>query len=261
MNDWLLVAGIAGVAMAVTAAPLGCFVVWRRMAYFGDALAHAALLGVGLGLLFRLQPAWGIVASGIGMALLLTALQRRQSVAIDSLIGILSYTAFAASLLLIGWLDDPRIDLMAYLFGDLLALQTETLPWLLGGCALVLLTLLLFWRPLLRLTVHEDLARTDGLPTTALQLLLLILMAVVVALAMPLVGILLITALLIIPPATAHRFAHSPESMALIAAGCGSLSVAGGLGLSLWLDLPAGPAIVCSAASLYFLSLLRPKPL
>ncbi|HEY9035872.1 MAG TPA: zinc ABC transporter permease subunit ZnuB [Pseudomonadales bacterium] len=257
MNHWLLDAWIAGMALAMACGPLGAFVVWRRMAYFGDTLAHSALLGISLGLLLDIHPALAITVAGLALAIALVGLQHRQTVATDTLLGILAHTSLAAGLVILSFFDNQRVDLMAYLFGDLLALGRADVYLIAGGAGVVLVTVASLWRPLLAMTVHEDLARAEGVPTTGLKLALMALIALVVALAMKMVGILLITALLVIPAATARGFSRSPEQMALLASVTGCLAVSGGLAASLPLDTPAGPTIVTTAGLLYLLSLVK----
>ena len=258
MDDFLLRALLAGLGVALVAGPLGCFVVWRRMAYFGATLAHAALLGVALGLIFDLDPSLGVLAVSIMVAVSLVALGRERSLSSDTLLGILAHGALAAGLVTLAFVDDTRVDLMAYLFGDVLATSAGDLLWIYGGGAMVLAALAILWRRLLFLTVHEELARTSGVRAGQTRLAFMLLIALVTAVAMKIVGVLLIVALLIVPAATARRFAASPESMAALAAAVGCLAVAGGLGGALGLDAPAGPAIVVAATLLFFLSLLAP---
>ncbi len=258
MDDFLLRALLAGLGVALVAGPLGCFVVWRRMAYFGATLAHAALLGVALGLIFDLDPSLGVLAVSIMVAVVLVALGRERSLSSDTLLGILAHGALAAGLVTLAFVDDTRVDLMAYLFGDVLATSARDLLWIYGGGAMVLAALAILWRRLLFLTVHEELARTSGVHAGQTRLAFMLLIALVTAVAMKIVGVLLIVALLIVPAATARRFAASPESMAALAAGAGCLAVAGGLGGALGFDAPAGPAIVVAATLLFFLSLLAP---
>ncbi len=259
MADFLLYALLAGLALAVVAGPLGSFVVWRRMAYFGDTLSHAALLGVALGFLLDVSPAVAVTAGCLLLAVLLVTLQHRQSLASDTLLGILAPSTLSLGLVVLSFMHDVRIDLMAYLFGDLLAISPADLAWILGGSAAVLALLVALWRPLLAVTVHEELARVEGLPVAALRLVLMLLIAVVIAVAMKIVGVLLITSLLIIPAAAAQRHARSPEQMALGASLLGMLAVVGGLALSWFKDTPAGPSIVVTAAALFLLSFVLPR--
>ncbi|MCC6075657.1 zinc ABC transporter permease subunit ZnuB [Pseudomonas sp. GCM10022188] len=259
MPDFLLNALLAGLALALVAGPLGSFVVWRRMAYFGDTLAHAALLGVALGFLLDVSPTLAVTVGCIILAVLLVVLQQRQPLAADTLLGILAHSTLSLGLVTVSFLDAVRVDLMAYLFGDLLAVGTGDLAWIVAGSALVLGVLAWLWRPLLALTVHEELARVEGLPVGALRLALMLLIAVVIAVAMKIVGVLLITSLLIIPAASAQRHAKSPEQMAAGASLTGLVAVCAGLALSWYQDTPAGPSIVVSAAALFLLSFLLPR--
>ncbi|RMU83008.1 Zinc transporter [Pseudomonas savastanoi pv. phaseolicola] len=254
MADFLLYALLAGVALAVVAGPLGSFVVWRRMAYFGDTLSHAALLGVALGFLLDISPTIAVTVGCLLLAVLLVTLQQRQPLASDTLLGILAPSTLSLGLVVLSFMHEVRIDLMAYLFGDLLAISPADLGWILGGSTLVLVLIVALWRPLLAMTVHEELARVEGLPVATLRMTLMLLIAVVIAVAMKIVGVLLITSLLIIPAAAAQRHARSPEQMALGASLLGVIAVCAGLSLSWFKDTPAGPSIVVSAAALFLLS-------
>ncbi|PTU74440.1 zinc ABC transporter permease subunit ZnuB [Pseudomonas mangrovi] len=259
MPDFLINALLAGLALAVVAGPLGSFVVWRRMAYFGDTLAHAALLGVALGLILDVSPILAVTVGCVLLALLLVTLQQRQPLASDTLLGILAHSTLSLGLVVLSFMQDVRIDLMSYLFGDLLAVGFTDLVWILAGSALVLLMLVPLWRPLLAITVHEELARVEGLPVAGIRLALMLLIAVVIAVAMKIVGVLLITSLLIIPAAAAQRHARTPEQMAAGASLLGMIAVGGGLTLSWFEDTPAGPSIVVSAAALFLLSFVMPR--
>lgn len=257
LDDFFLRALIAGSAVAIIAAPLGCFLVWRRMAYFGDTVAHSALLGVALGFLLDLPLTVAVAAVTAAVALLLLVLQRRPWLSSDTLLGILSHGALSFGLVAIGLMTWLRLDLMSYLFGDILAVTVTDILWIGGGGVLVLGTLALVWRPLLAATVDEDLARAEGVAVARAKLAFMLLIALTIALAMKLVGVLLITSLLIIPAAAARPFARSPEQMAALAAVIGVASVWAGLFGSLTLDTPAGPSIVVAAAGFFLLGLLR----
>lgn len=259
MTDFLFHALCAGLMLALVAGPLGSFVVWRRMAYFGDTLSHGALLGVALGLLLDISPGLAVTVSCVLLAVLLVTLQRRQALASDTLLGILAHSTLSLGLVTISFMRDVRIDLNAYLFGDLLAVTPSDLLWMALGCALVLVLLLWLWRPLMAITVHEELAQVEGLPVNYIRLALMLLIAVVIAVAMKIVGVLLITSLLIIPAAAAQRHARTPEQMAFGASAAGMLAVCLGLALSWYQDTPAGPSIVVSAAALFLLSFLLPR--
>jgi len=252
MDDFLLRALLAGLMVALVTGALGTFVVWRRMAYFGDTLAHSALLGVSLGVLLELNLNLAIVLVCLLLALVLVGLQNQRKLASDTLLGILSHSALALGLVAISFAEGVRIDLMGYLFGDILAVGRDGLWWIVTGGVIALGLLLWLWRPLLAMTVHEELAQVEGIKTARTRLLFMLLIALVIATAMKVVGILLITSLLIIPAATARHYANNPEQMAILASLIGMFAVGGGLFGSWQWDLPAGPAIVVTAALLFF---------
>jgi len=214
---------------------------------------------VALGFLLDVSPTVAVTVGCLLLAVLLVTLQQRQPLASDTLLGILAPSTLSLGLVVLSFMHEVRIDLMAYLFGDLLAISPTDLAWILGGSAAVLALLVTLWRPLLAITVHEELARVEGLPVASLRLTLMLLIAVVIAVAMKIVGVLLITSLLIIPAAAAQRHARSPEQMALGASLLGMLAVCGGLALSWFKDTPAGPSIVVTAAGLFLLSFVLPR--
>ena len=259
LDNFLLRALLGGLGVALIAGPFGSFVVWRRLAYFGDTLAHSALLGVAFGFLLEINLTLGILIICQILALLLFVSQRQRLLAGDTLLGILSHGALALGLVVLAFMQDVRVDLVAYLFGDILAIGPTDLGWIFGGGGLALVGLILLWRPLLAITIHEDLARVEGVPVDRINWAFLALIALTVAVMMKVVGLLLVTALLIIPAATARRFAGSPETMALSASLIGCLAVSGGLYGSFRWDTPAGPSIVVAACLIFLFSLLLPK--
>ncbi len=250
LDSFLIRAALAGLGVALAAAPLGCFVVWRRMAYFGDATAHAAILGVALALGFSVSVFGGVLGVALLMALLVSGLSGR-GFAMDTLLGVMAHSALAFGLVAVSLLNGVRIDLMAYLFGDILAVGRVDLGIIWGGAALVLGLLAWRWSALLTSTLSPDLAYASGVDPRREQLVLTLALALVVAVAIKVVGALLIAAMLIIPAAAARPFAVTPERMAVIAAAIGALSALGGLHLSYLYDTPAGPTIVCVAAVLF----------
>jgi zinc transport system permease protein len=261
MAEFLLLALAGGIGIAAIAGPLGAFVVWRRMAYFGDTLAHSALLGVALGFLFDINLNLAVVACCVLLALLLVSLQRQHLVATDTLLGIMAHSSLSLGLVAIALLDNVRIDLMEYLFGDLLAIAPDDLYWIYGGGVLVLLLVWRLWDQLLAITINEELAQVEGVNTLRVRLVLMLLIATVIAVAMKLVGILLITSLLIIPAAAARRLARTPEQMAVLASLLGMLAVAGGITASWFWDTPAGPSVVVAALVEFLLLYTLPPAL
>ena len=256
MDEFIVRALIAAIGVATIAGPLGSFVVWRRMAYFGDTLSHSALLGVTLGLLLGAEPTLGVIAVCVIVALLMALGQRQRLLASDTMLGILSHSALSLGLVALAFMENVRIDLIGYLFGDVLSVTWDDIALVYGGGTLVLAVLFWLWRPLLAITVHEDLARVEGVPVPLIRIIFMLAIAVTIAVAMKIVGVLLITSLLIIPAATARPLARTPEHMAVCASLAGSLAVVGGLAGSYFWDLPSGPTIVTTAAALFAVSLL-----
>jgi zinc transport system permease protein len=247
LDDFMMRATLAGIGVALAAAPLGCFVVWRRMAYFGDATAHAAILGVALSLALSISVFAGAMVIALMMALTVNLLTGR-GYAMDTLLGVLAHSALAFGLVAVSFLSGIRIDLMAYLFGDILAVSRMDLAVIWGGAALVVALIGWRWSPLLTATLNEDLAYASGINPKHEQLVLTLALAITVAVAIKVVGVLLIAAMLIIPAAAARPLSRTPESMALVAAGIGSISALVGLRAAYIFDTPAGPSIVCVAA-------------
>lgn len=259
MDDFLLRALAGGVGVALAAGPLGCIVVWRRMAYFGGALSHSALLGVALGVMLSINLTLAILVFCLLLATLLVLLEHQRLLASDTLLGILAHATLALGLVAVSFMENTRVDLMAYLFGDILAVDRGDLLLIWGLSLGALIGLSLLWRPLLAITVNEELAAVEGISVGRVKLIFVLLIAAVIAVGMKIVGILLIISLLIIPPAAARRLSATPEQMAVGASAVGVVSVLLGLYGSVEWDLPSGPAIVVAATGLFGLSLLTPK--
>ena len=252
LDDFMTRATLAGVGVACAAAPLGCFVVWRRMAYFGDATAHAAILGVALSLALEISIFPGALMVALIMALTVTQLAGR-GYAMDTLLGVMAHSALAFGLVAVSFLSGIRIDLMAYLFGDILAVSRMDLLVIWSGAVLAVALIVWRWSELLTSTLNEDLAYASGYKPKREQLILTVCLAITVAVAIKVVGILLIAALLIIPAAAARCAARTPEAMAGIAAAIGAISAVAGLRGAYIFDTPAGPSIVCVAAMIFAL--------
>lgn len=261
MDDFLLRALAGGIGVALAAGPLGSFIVWRRMAYFGDTLAHSGLLGVGLGILLDVNEGLGVAAICLALAIALVFMQKQRQLATDTLLGILAHSALSLGIVALAMVETARVDLVAYLFGDILSINNTDLLWIWGGGLISLAALTRLWRPLLAMTVHEELAQVEGVPVFRVRLLFMLLIAVVIAVAMKVVGILLITSLLIIPAAAARRFSVTPESMAILASVIGCIAVSLGLSASRYWDTPAGPSVVVAASFLFLCGLMLPAGL
>jgi len=259
LDDFFIRAVIGGIGVALVAGPVGCFIIWRRLAYFGDTLSHSALLGVAMALLLETNVTIAVFLVSVVASLLLLVLQRRAALSSDALLGLLAHSMLAVGLVVLAFMTWVRVDLMGFLFGDILAMTKIDLAVIWGGGAAVLAVLRHIWRPLFAATVNHDLATAEGMRPDLMNIIFMILVAAVIAVSMKLVGVLLITALLIIPAATARRFSASPEQMAVIAALVGMASVWIGLEGSLKWDTPAGPSIVVAALICFVISIF-PRP-
>ncbi len=250
LDDFLLRAALAGLGLALATGPLGSFVIWRRMAYFGDATAHAAILGVALALALHLPIGVGTLIVALAMATTVSTLAAK-GWAMDTTLGVLAHGALAFGLVAISYVPGVRADLSSYLFGDILAVTKSDLGFIWGGAALVVGLLAWRWRALLTSTLSDDLAHASGLNPDRERLILTLALALVVAVALKVVGALLIAAMLIIPAAAARALARTPESMAIMATVIGATACLAGLTLSLWRDTPAGPSIVTAATVIF----------
>ena len=253
MDDFLVRAGLAGIGLSLATGPLGSFVVWRRMAYFGDATAHAAILGVALALATDLPIGLGTLVVALAMALTVSTLSAK-GWAMDTTLGVLAHAALAVGLVAVSFIPTVRTDLQAFLFGDIFAVSRSDLLFIWGGSLVVLALLAWRWQGLLTATLHEDLAHASGINPDRERLVLTLALALVVAVAIKIVGALLIAAMLIIPAAAARGVTRTPEAMAVVASGIGMVAVVAGLWGSLQWDTPGGPTIIVAATVAFVLS-------
>ena len=252
-DDFLVGAIFAGLGIVLAAAPLGCMVVWRRMAYFSDATAHASILGVALALSFSVSVFLGVLIVSLMMAILISTLNGR-GFGMDTMLGVLAHSGLAFGLIAVSLLDGIRVDVMAYLFGDILAVSHFDLLVIWIGALVVLMLLCWRWTALLTATLNTDLAYASGINPKREQLVLTLSLAFVVAIAIKVVGALLIGAILIIPAATARSFSRTPEMMAVLSVVVGFVGVIAGVQMSVVWDVPTGPMIVCFCAVLFAIS-------
>ena len=256
MDDFFIRAIIAGVGVALVAGPLGCYIVWRRLAYLGDTLSHAGLLGIALALLFQINITLSIFLVSVFVSLALIFLQRRVTLSSDALLGLLAHSTLAFGMVALSFMTWIRVDLMGFLFGDILAVTPFDIAIIWGGGLCVLIVLTIFWKSLFAATVNLELAQAEGMNPEQANIIFMLLLAVVIAISMKIVGVLLITSMLIFPAAIARRFATGPEQMALLSAIVGIIAVFGGLFASLQWDTPAGPSIVVTSSVLFILTVL-----
>ena len=225
------------------------------MSYYGESIAHSSLLGVGLGILLGTGINFGVIIICLLFGILFLWLQQSKILSTDTLLGVLAHLALSIGIIVIS-LNRIKIDIEAFLFGDILTVSSSDLWIMYLGVGITILLILINWSSLLLVTIDEDLARAEGINPIYINLLLTIVLTIVVAVSLQIIGLLLITAMLIIPAATSRRLANSPRQMALIATLVGVISVISGIFLSVELDAPSGPSIVVISAILFFLSYL-----
>ncbi len=255
-DDFFIRALIAGIGIAIVVGPLGCFVIWRRLSYFGDTLSHSALLGVTLAYSFSVNISLSVFVVSAVVALLLINLQKRTKLAGDSLLGLLAHSTLAIGLVLIGFLSYIRFDLMGLLFGDILAVTIEDIALVWVGGFVILGILYFIWKSLFSATVNYDLSAAEGMKPEVSNFIFTLLLAGVIAISIKMIGALLITGLLLIPAATARNISNSPNQMVFLATLVGIISVIAGLFTSLELNTSSGPTIIVVALILFIISLV-----
>ena len=255
-DDFFTRALVAGIGIAIITGPLGCLVIWRRLSYFGDTLAHSALLGVTLAYAFSLNIAFSVFIISAVIALLLLNLQKRTRLAGDSLLGLLAHSTLAIGLVLMGFLSSIRFDIMGLLFGDILSVTVEDIALVWIGGSVILGILYFIWKSLFSATVNYDLALAEGMKPNIYNMIFTLLLAGVIALSIKMIGTLLITGLLIIPAAASRNITHNPKQMVFVAILIGILSVTIGLFTSLEFNTSSGPSIIVIAIILFIISLI-----
>ena len=258
LDNFFWRAVIAGIGISMIAGPLGCFVIWKRMSYLGDTMAHSALLGVAFSIFFGLNIILGVFVVAILIGILLFLFQSKKNLSNDVILGTLSHASLAIGVVVISAMYWVRIDFMGFLFGDILTVSIIDIYFIFGGGFLILLTLIWFWKPLIAITFDNELAQAEGISVIKVQIFFMIMIAAVIALSIKIVGILIVTSLLIIPVSTARRFSKSPEQMAISGSLIGMFSVWIGLELSYHVDTPSGPSIVIVAVLFFLISNLLP---
>jgi zinc transport system permease protein len=258
MDDFLWRAALGAAMLGAAAGPIGCFVLWRRMAYLGESVAHMGLLGAAIGLLMGISPLVGVSVLAV-VAALLMARAGDNLIPAGTFVGIVGHAGLALGFVLLASMETVRTDLLGYLFGDVLALSDNDLLAIAAASAFVLAGCALFWRAWLMQTVNGDIARAEGRTSRFAGIAFLVLVAALVAFGLRVVGALLIVALLIVPPAAARPLSRTPESMAVWAAVFGALSAPLGLTAAYWKDYPAGPCIVLAAVALFAITTLSAR--
>ncbi|WEJ62039.1 iron chelate uptake ABC transporter family permease subunit [Thiomicrorhabdus lithotrophica] len=259
LPDFMLLALLGGIGLAIISAPLGVFMVWQRQSYFGATLAHSALLGISIGLYLHLDLTLSVIVVSMIVAAGIFGLGQYKQLSSDTLLGILAHSSLAFGLILISLQDNIQVDLMGYLFGDILSINTVDLTLILFTSLLILVFYIKHWQSLLNVTLNPELAQVEGVNVKQVQLLFVLLLAFMIALSMKIVGVLLVTSLLIIPAAAARKLSNSPEQMLVISIFIGIFSIVAGLITSYYIDVPTGPAIVMAATVVFLLLQLKPQ--
>jgi zinc transport system permease protein len=255
IDAFLIYALLAALIVGVSASLVGCFVIWRRMAFFGDSLAHSGFLGATFGILYGLDIKLTVLVSCALFAVLLLVLQQQRVVSGDSLLGILAHVFLATGLVMLGLGGISGVDIHGFLFGDMLAIQSADLWWALAGCGLSVMLVLWFWNDLLLVSINEDLARAEGKQTLVVNIALMVAMTAVTAVAVHIVGALLVSALLVIPAASARNLTSSPEQMALVAVAISGVGAVVGVVGAYYLDIAPAPLIVMVLALVFFVAM------
>ena len=255
LDDFLVRSVIAGLIMVTIAAPMGCLMVWQRLAFLSDTLGHAAVMGVGLGLLLEVTPIFGVLAVALLIVFALNRVNSFNTALSETTLAIISNPGLAGGIILVGLLPAQSVNLEAILFGDLLATTTGDLIRLLVSTVLLLLVLQHYWQSFVAVSVSREIAQAEGIEVRKVQFLMYIMIALLVAVMMKVMGVLLIAAMLVIPTTSARLFSRSPEQMVAVSALYGLGALAGGISSSFQFDWQTGPAIVVSATILLLLTL------
>ncbi|MBW8308432.1 MAG: metal ABC transporter permease [Candidatus Paracaedibacteraceae bacterium] len=235
---------LAGMGLAIPMGILGCFMLWRRMSFFSDAMGHAAILGVIGGLILHIHPQMAVAAIALLAAFILSRYRDSSRLPLDTWLGAVSYGGLSLGLCLMALYPSVRVNPEAILFGEILSVTWTDVLWVL---AVAIGTPLLFWkiwRPVVLITMDEDWAATNNTPVYSIQMIFLTTIALVTAVGLKITGALLLPALMIFPAATASYFARSPETMVITSSLVAIVSFMSGALVSFWFDLPTGPAIV-----------------
>jgi zinc transport system permease protein len=244
ISPFLINALIGGFGIAALAGLLGSFVLWKNMSYFGDALSHSALLGITIGILLNFNLTFSVIVIAAAFAFAFTHNSSRYSS--DTTLGVLSYSALSLAILLTSY-SKIKIDLIGYLFGDILAIDITDIYYLVL-CAVVASSWIYYnWDRLILLALSEELLKADGVNTKRLKLGFSLILALFIAISFKIVGILLITAMLIIPSATSLIISRSPLQMVVFSIIIGCVSVVMGITAAIQFDFPTGPSIILSS--------------
>lgn len=257
MDLFIIKAFIGGLGISILTSIVGCFVLWKKMAYLGDSLSHSVLLGITLSVIFNIDILLGSFIFAIIFAFILFSFMDKFD--ISTILGIIAHSGIAVSVLILSFIKNIRVDLMGYLFGDILTITRTEIYLIFSLIILVSIWLSFNWKKFILTAISNDLAKSEGINTRLLDLQMILLMSLIIVASVKIVGVLLVTAMLLIPAACARNFANTPVQMIFIAIIFGSIFVCLGLFSSLKADTPSGPAIIVIGLLSFLISFIFKK--
>ncbi|KDB19613.1 metal ABC transporter permease [Wolbachia endosymbiont of Glossina morsitans morsitans] len=246
-QDFFINSLVAVVVISLVTGALGSFMIWQRLSYLGDSLSHSSLLGVALALIFEISPSLSIMLIAITFAILLS-LNFNRLYSADTILNIVTNVVLSSSLILMSFLPSGNNSIISSLFGDILTLDQSDIVLIFLTSAVVTLILIFRWRYWLMISINQDLAVVEKINVNFVRLEFLITLAIFIAIAAKLIGILLVAAFLLIPAASARLISKTPMEMIIVATVFSVISGISGLMLSASFDLLTGPAIILVAA-------------
>ena len=247
---------ISGIAISLICSTVGLFLVLRKYSLFGDALAHSAFGGVALGLFLGVYPLWAAYVVSILSALGLTKIRQKFDISGDAIIAILLSSGIAIGIVLISLSGGFSIDIFSFLFGSILLVSTENVIIVLGLCAAIFIILITGYKKFMYITFSEEQAQVSGIPVQKLNYLLIAIAGVTVVTSMQLVGVLLVSALFVIPNVTAMMFKRSFKQTIILSMSFSVFSTVAGIMISYPLDIAPSGMVVLLAITLFIGSLI-----
>lgn len=247
---------IAGVLVSMICGIIGTLVVVNRIVFISGGIAHAAFGGIGLAFYAKIPPLAGAALFSILFAMIMAIASFKRRERSDTIIGVLWAVGMAVGILLTDLTPGYNVDLMGYLFGSILSVPLADILFMLGLGILVLSVVFVFYKELLAMSYDEEFSFVVGVPVKALYFLLIGLISLSVVLVIRVVGLVLVIALLTIPPYIAERYTKSLGRMMLLAAGLGMLFTLSGIWLAYTFDLTSGATIILVAGVGFFISLV-----
>lgn len=256
MSDILLIPTLTLIVLSLSLAPLGCFLVWRRLAFFGDGMSHACTFGIAIALFLKIHFLLGILLTALLIAGILFVIEKYQNLSTDTLFSLISYSFFAAGIVALSLIKSVHINIEDILFGDFLAIQSPDL-WTAMTLSFIAVSILIYYWPILLLScLSPDLLKTTYPHADRANIIFILVTALVIAFGMYIIGALLLPALMILPAASSRMLSRGPKQMVLLSL---TLSVIGcifGIGAAYVLNTPPSATMVLSNAFIFIVSLM-----